>query len=191
MVRAGCVFVAGIHTSRTWTSGSFESVLWNACVHRLDLGLYSHPKDFWGEWSLNPCQLQRKNPLFRKISREEGRTRDAVDSEPKHYQRAIPAPVHIILFYFQCMETTVASARGPATLLTLAFGWSWAGVQRAGHSTLAVYFPTQQGMVEELGKIYGDAYRLLQHGMVEEIGKVCWGAYRLLQHVMAEGLLGC
>ena len=28
---------------------------WNACVHRLDLGLYSHPKEFWGEWSLNPC----------------------------------------------------------------------------------------------------------------------------------------
>ena len=21
---------------------------WNACVHRLDLGLYSHPKEFWG-----------------------------------------------------------------------------------------------------------------------------------------------
>ena len=48
MVRAGCVFVAGIHPSRTWTSGSFESVRWNACMHRLDLGLYSHPKEFWG-----------------------------------------------------------------------------------------------------------------------------------------------
>ena len=29
-------------------SGSFESVRLNACVHRLDLGLYSHPKEFWG-----------------------------------------------------------------------------------------------------------------------------------------------
>ena len=29
-------------------SGSFESVRWNAYVHRLDLGLYSHPKEFWG-----------------------------------------------------------------------------------------------------------------------------------------------
>ena len=29
-------------------SGSFESMRWNACVHRLDLGLYSHPIDFWG-----------------------------------------------------------------------------------------------------------------------------------------------
>ena len=26
----------------------FESVRWNACVHRPDLGLYSRPKDFWG-----------------------------------------------------------------------------------------------------------------------------------------------
>ena len=30
--------------------------------------------------------------LNRKISPEEDRTRDAVDSEPKHFQRAIPAP---------------------------------------------------------------------------------------------------
>ena len=49
-------------------------------------------KSFWGEWSLNPCQLQGKNPLYRKISPEEDRTRDAVNSEPRHYQRANPAP---------------------------------------------------------------------------------------------------
>ena len=46
MVHTGCVFVAGIHPSRPWTSGSIESVRWNACAHRLDLGLYSHPKEF-------------------------------------------------------------------------------------------------------------------------------------------------
>ena len=28
-------------------SGSFESMLWNSCEHRLDLGIYSHPKEFW------------------------------------------------------------------------------------------------------------------------------------------------
>ena len=28
-------------------SGSFESVRWNACVHRLDLGSYFHRKEFW------------------------------------------------------------------------------------------------------------------------------------------------
>ena len=29
-------------------SVSFESVRWNACMHRLDLCLYSHPKELWG-----------------------------------------------------------------------------------------------------------------------------------------------
>ena len=28
--------------------GSFESVQWNACVRKLDHGLYCHPKEFWG-----------------------------------------------------------------------------------------------------------------------------------------------
>ena len=43
-------------------SGSLESVPWNACVHRLDLGLYSHPKEFWG--NVRPMLTQReKSPL--------------------------------------------------------------------------------------------------------------------------------
>ena len=29
-------------------SGSFESMQWNACVHRLELGLISHLKEFLG-----------------------------------------------------------------------------------------------------------------------------------------------
>ena len=39
---AGCVFVVGVHPPRTLMSASFEPVQWHACVHRLDLGLYSH-----------------------------------------------------------------------------------------------------------------------------------------------------
>ena len=54
MVHVGCVFVAGIHRSRTGMSRSFESVRWNACEHRPDLGytliVYSH----FGEWSQTP-----------------------------------------------------------------------------------------------------------------------------------------
>ena len=70
MVRAGCVFVAGIHPSRTWTSGSFESVRWNAYVHRLDLGLYSHPKEFWGGMEFQPMLTPReKSPLPENIPR--------------------------------------------------------------------------------------------------------------------------
>ena len=39
-------FFAGILLPRTWISGTFESVRWNTCVQRLDLGLYSHLKVF-------------------------------------------------------------------------------------------------------------------------------------------------
>ena len=45
---ACCIFVVGIHPSRTWLSGSFVSVRWNVCQHRLHLGLYSYLKEFWG-----------------------------------------------------------------------------------------------------------------------------------------------
>ena len=43
-----CVFVASIHLSWTWMPGSFEPMWWNACVCRLDLSLYSHPKEILG-----------------------------------------------------------------------------------------------------------------------------------------------
>ena len=44
-------------------SGSFESVRLNACVHRLDLGLYSHPKVFWGNGVKTHANSKGKNPL--------------------------------------------------------------------------------------------------------------------------------
>ena len=64
---------------------------WNACVHRLDLGLYSHLKEFWGNGVWTHVNSKGKIPSTGKFSPEEDRTRDAVDSEPKHYQQAIPA----------------------------------------------------------------------------------------------------
>ena len=63
MLDHGCIFVAGIHSSRTVRSGSFESVRWNACVHRLDLGLYSHPKEFWGMESGPMLTSSEESPL--------------------------------------------------------------------------------------------------------------------------------
>ena len=65
LVHAGCVFVASFHPSRIWLSGSFESVRWNVLVHRLDLDLCSHPKEFFREWSQNPCELPREKSLQR------------------------------------------------------------------------------------------------------------------------------
>ena len=60
MVHAGCVFVAGIHLSRTWMSGSFESMRWNACVHRLHLGWCSHLKEFLGNGVRTPVNSKGK-----------------------------------------------------------------------------------------------------------------------------------
>ena len=44
-------------------SGSFESVGWNARVHRLDLSLYSHLKEFYGMESESMLTPRGKNPL--------------------------------------------------------------------------------------------------------------------------------
>ena len=43
-------------------SRSFESMGWNACVHRLDLGLYSHPKEFLGNEVRNHFNSKGKIP---------------------------------------------------------------------------------------------------------------------------------
>ena len=43
-------------------SGSFESMRWNARVHRLDLRLYSHPKEFWGNGVRTPVNSKGKIP---------------------------------------------------------------------------------------------------------------------------------
>ena len=65
----GVFFVAGIHPSRTWTSRSFESVRWNACLHRLDLGLYSHPKEFWGNGVWTHVNSKGKIPSTENVPR--------------------------------------------------------------------------------------------------------------------------
>ena len=72
MVHAGCVFVAGIHLSRTRTSGSNESGRWNAYVHRLDLGLYSPPKEFLGKGVRTHVNSKGKIPSTGKHSLQRG-----------------------------------------------------------------------------------------------------------------------
>ena len=77
-------------------SGSFECVRWNACEHRLDVCLYSHLKEFWGNEVRTHVNSKGKIPSTgKKISSVEDRAHDAASSgtaSPKHYQRAIPAP---------------------------------------------------------------------------------------------------
>ena len=61
-------FVTGIHPSRTCRSESPESVRVNACVHRLDLGLYSHPKEFLRNGVRTHVNSKGKSPLSEKKS---------------------------------------------------------------------------------------------------------------------------
>ena len=49
-------------------SGSFESVRQNACALTLDLGLYSHLKEFWemeSETMLNPTEKKSTEAQWR------------------------------------------------------------------------------------------------------------------------------
>ena len=48
-------------------SGSFESVPWNACVHKLDLGLYSHLIEFLGNGVGTHVNSKGKIPSTGKI----------------------------------------------------------------------------------------------------------------------------
>ena len=67
-------------------SGSFEFVRWNACVHRLDLSLYSHLKEFWGNGVRTHANSKGKIPSTG--SSEEDGTHDAASYRtvsPTHY----------------------------------------------------------------------------------------------------------
>ena len=94
MLHTGCVFVAGIHPSRTWISGSFESLRWNACVHRLDLGLYSHLKEFSGNGVRTHVNSKGKILCTGKILRGGSNPRCCITEQwAQHaYQQAVRDP---------------------------------------------------------------------------------------------------
>ena len=52
-----------------------------------------------------PMLTPRENPLYRKMSPEEDRTRDAVDSEPKHYQLSYFGP-HVSMYRGSLFQTS-------------------------------------------------------------------------------------
>ena len=61
-------------------SGSFESVRWNACVHRLDLGLHSNLKEFGGNRVRTHVNSKGKISSTCIFSSKEDRTHDAASS---------------------------------------------------------------------------------------------------------------
>ena len=53
----------------------------------------------FGGMEFEPMLTPREKSPLLKISPEEDRTHDAVDSEPKHYQRAVPAHIDTTKIY--------------------------------------------------------------------------------------------
>ena len=104
----GVFFTAGIHPSRTWISGSFESVRWNACQHRLDLGLYSHPKEFIGNGVRTHVNSQGKNPLPGNQRWIEPMTlHEAQQQAPYTTNWAIPVPTSLSIEKQGCEQILV------------------------------------------------------------------------------------
>ena len=78
-------------------SGSLESVRWNACVHRLDFSLYSHPKEFWGSGVRTHVNSKGKYPSTG--GSEEVQTRDAASrrtASPTHYRLSYSGPLSFL-----------------------------------------------------------------------------------------------
>ena len=66
---------------------------WNACEHRLDLGLYSHPKELWGNGVRT--QVNSKVKITSTGNSEEDLTHDAVSrrkASPTHYRLSYSGP---------------------------------------------------------------------------------------------------
>ena len=74
-------------------SGSFESVQWNACVHRLDLGLYFTQKRFLG--SRVRTHVHSKGRVPSTGASEEGGTcytASGRTASPAHFQMSYLGP---------------------------------------------------------------------------------------------------
>ena len=126
MVQAGCVFVAGIHPSRTWTSGSFESVQWSTCVHRLDLGFYSHPKEFWGNGVRTLVNSKGKIPSTGKIHLRGGSNPQRYikqDSEPNTLPTSYSGSTQVFLKCLFSWSVSLCSTHIQCVTFSVRRGW--------------------------------------------------------------------
>ena len=80
-------------------SGSFESVRWNVCVHRLDLDLYSHAKDFG--WNVARTHVNSGGNV-QNTSKQKTRQNVIIFPEKK-YHRADEIGHNKAVGYIQCL----------------------------------------------------------------------------------------
>ena len=84
--------------------GSFESARWNACVHIIDLRLYSHPKEFSGNGVRT--HVNSKGKILSTGSSEVDRTHDAASGRTA-------SPTHCRLSYSGPTGSLAATLPGP------------------------------------------------------------------------------
>ena len=84
-------------------SPSVESVQRNACVHRLDLGLYSRLKEFWGNGVRAHLNSKRKIPSTVKILLRGG-------SKPQHCIKQDSEP-NILPTSYSCSESHIIATK--------------------------------------------------------------------------------
>ena len=101
--------------------GSFESMRWNAYVHRRDLGLYSHPKEFGGMESEPLLTPRGKKNLYRGPGfGSNPRRLITQDSDPNtlpNEDLQTPADKHFTRFKFETASR--AEALGKIDLLIM------------------------------------------------------------------------
>ena len=140
MVRAWCVFVVSNHQSRTWMSGSLESMRWNACVHRPYLGLHSHLKKVLGNGVRGHVNSKVKIPSTRAQRRVELVTLHHAGQPAQHTTDwAIPAPILILTFAAPtCSVTTSTTQPNMLTIKSSPWGAGIAHWLCAGLTVLLV-----------------------------------------------------
>ena len=107
MVRAGCVFVAGIHPSRTWTSGSVWVRAMNCMCAQTRPRFILSSEGVLGGMEFEPMLTPReKSPLPENVPRGVSNPRHC-GSEPKHYQLSYSGPICA----FQCHYHHIVNTR--------------------------------------------------------------------------------
>ena len=102
-VPGGCVFVAGIHQSRTWTSGSFESARWKCmCAQTRPRFILSSERVFWGNGVWSHVNSKGKIPSTGKCPQRRIEPATLWTASPSTTNWAILAPNVILNLQSRC-----------------------------------------------------------------------------------------
>ena len=93
-------------------SGSFESVQWNACVHRLDLDLNSNQKEFLGNGVRTHFNSKGKIPSTGNSGKDRTRnTASCRTASPTYYRLSFSCPPDKWLSTWPCGGKVMVSVK--------------------------------------------------------------------------------